>query len=90
MAKHLIARRWKEMFREVFIFALYSIPAAFVNSSLKYFTTMISLRFIVKLSDHVHDDYIKDKNFYKACNLGGKDKIDNAYYSNSFHPCQVS
>jgi ATP-binding cassette subfamily D (ALD) protein 3 len=32
----------------------------------------------VRLSEHVHKVYLTDVNFYKACNLGGSEKIDNA------------
>eukprot|EP01103_Thecamoeba_quadrilineata_P011048 TRINITY_DN2555_c0_g1_i1.p1 TRINITY_DN2555_c0_g1~~TRINITY_DN2555_c0_g1_i1.p1 ORF type:complete len:687 (-),score=137.29 TRINITY_DN2555_c0_g1_i1:23-2083(-) len=77
-AQFLVARKWKQMFLELFTFALYSIPAAIVNSGLKYFQTILALHIQVKLSYHVHNEYIQDKNFYKACNLGGKNRIDNA------------
>src|SRR4051812_33302326 len=39
---------------------------------------MVSLRFRKKLSEHVHSVYLQGTNFYKACNLGGSERIDNA------------
>jgi ABC-type uncharacterized transport system fused permease/ATPase subunit len=39
---------------------------------------MLALRFRVRLSRYVHDKYLSGVNFYKACNLGGKEKISNA------------
>jgi len=77
-AQFLVSRRWNDMFHGVFRFALITIPAAAVNSGLSYFTNMLSLRIRVRLSEHVHNEYLKGVNFYKAVNLGGQNKIDNA------------
>ncbi|KYQ92710.1 ABC transporter D family protein [Tieghemostelium lacteum] len=77
-AQNLVARKWKEMREGVLKFALVSIPASFVNSSLKYETDMLALRFRKRLSEHVHREYLEGVNFYKASHLGGADRIDNA------------
>ena len=55
-----------------------TIPASAINSGLKYFTNMLALRIRVKLSNHVNNTYLNGTNFYKAVNLGGAEKIDNA------------
>jgi ABC-type uncharacterized transport system fused permease/ATPase subunit len=39
---------------------------------------MLALRIRVKLSNHVNNTYLHGTNFYKAVNLGGADKIENA------------
>ena len=39
---------------------------------------MVALRFRKRLSEHVHERYLEGTNFYKACNLGGNERIDNA------------
>ncbi|KAF2072540.1 hypothetical protein CYY_006157 [Polysphondylium violaceum] len=77
-AQNLVARKWKEMGEGVLKFALVSVPASFVNSSLKYETDMLALRFRKRLSEYVHKEYLEGVNFYKASHLGGSDKIDNA------------
>ncbi|GAM21533.1 hypothetical protein SAMD00019534_047080 [Acytostelium subglobosum LB1] len=77
-AQNLVARRWREMAHYVFRFALVSIPAAFVNSTLKYETEMLALQFRKRLSEHVHREYLEGVNFYKASHLGGVNRIDNA------------
>eukprot|EP01132_Coremiostelium_polycephalum_P005701 gene5701-7095_t len=77
-AQNLVARKWKEMRQGVLKFALVSVPASFVNSSLKYETDMLALRFRKRLSEHVHREYLEGVNFYKASHLGGSDRIDNA------------
>jgi len=77
-AQNLVARKWKEMGQGVLKFALVSVPASFVNSSLKYETDMLALRFRKRLSEYVHKEYLEGVNFYKASHLGGTDKIDNA------------
>lgn len=77
-AQFLVSRRWNDMFHGVSRFALITIPAAAVNSGLTYFTNMLSLRIRMRLSEHVHNEYLKGVNFYKAVNLGGNNRIDNA------------
>lgn len=49
-----------------------------VNSALRYETAMLSLTFRKRLTDYVHEQYLKGTNFYKASNLGGDSRIDNA------------
>lgn len=39
---------------------------------------MLSLRFRKRLTNYINNEYLKDVNFYKACNLGGESRIDNA------------
>jgi ABC-type uncharacterized transport system fused permease/ATPase subunit len=46
-------------------------------SGLKYFKEILVIRFRVRLTEHVHDQYLRGVNFYKACNLGSE-RIDNA------------
>ncbi|EFA80627.1 ABC transporter D family protein [Heterostelium album PN500] len=77
-AQNLVARKWKEMRNGVLKFALISIPASFVNSTLKYETDMLALRFRKRLSEYVHREYLEGVNFYKASHLGGNNRIDNA------------
>eukprot|EP01133_Synstelium_polycarpum_P013610 gene13610-16017_t len=77
-AQNLVARQWAEMRKGVLKFALISIPASFVNSTLKYETDMLALRFRKRLSEHVHREYLEGVNFYKASHLGGANRIDNA------------
>lgn len=77
-AQSLVSRKWGRMWRGVKTFAVVTIPASAINASLKYFTEMVSLRFRKRLSEYVHDEYLSGVNFYKACNLGGSERIDNA------------
>lgn len=74
----LVSRNWPAMWDGIKKFAIITVPASAVNSGLKYFAQMLALRFRVRLSHHVHDVYLKGVNFYKACNLGGENRIDNA------------
>lgn len=39
---------------------------------------MVALRFRVRLSEHVHEQYLAGTSFYKATNLGGAERIENA------------
>jgi len=75
MIQSFVAREWSKGGGIVINFAAFSIPAALVNSGLKYFTTVLSLQFRVRLSKYVHDLYLNDVTFYNVCNLG-VDKLD--------------
>jgi len=77
-AQSLVSRRWGRMWQGVKMFAIITIPASAVNAGLKYFTELVSLRFRKRLSEHVTAQYLDGTNFYKACNLGGESRIDNA------------
>lgn len=77
-AQFLVSRQYSNLLEGVLKFAAVSIPASAVNSGLKYCTSMLSLRFRVKLSRYVHDKYIRGVNFYKATNLGGDERISHA------------
>jgi ABC-type uncharacterized transport system fused permease/ATPase subunit len=55
--------------REVLSFALLGLPAALVNSFLKYETSMLSLCFRDRLTRHLNERYVSGVNFYKAANL---------------------
>jgi len=78
LAQTLVGRQWKKFSDGLVRFFLITIPAAAVNSGLKYYTSILSLQFRNRLTRHVNNAYLKGVNFYKACNLGGDSRIDNA------------
>eukprot|EP01114_Cavostelium_apophysatum_P013429 TRINITY_DN3254_c0_g1_i1.p1 TRINITY_DN3254_c0_g1~~TRINITY_DN3254_c0_g1_i1.p1 ORF type:complete len:733 (+),score=209.45 TRINITY_DN3254_c0_g1_i1:91-2289(+) len=78
LAQCLVGRNWKKFGNNIIRFFLITIPASAVNSGLKYFTSMLSLRFRYQLSMYINEEYLRGVNFYKACNLGGDSRIDNA------------
>lgn len=71
----LVARQWKRFLLGVYTFMLVTIPAAGVNAALKYYTSVLALRIRVRLSEHVHSEYLRGVNFYKAANFGGENKL---------------
>ncbi len=58
-----------DCWRAVLSFALLGLPAALVNSFLKYETSMLSLCFRDRLTRHLNERYVSGVNFYKAANL---------------------
>jgi ATP-binding cassette subfamily D (ALD) protein 3 len=58
-------------------FALMTVPSACVNSLIKYCSAQLNLRFRERLSLHVHREYVRGTNVYKAVSLG-ENRIDNA------------
>ncbi len=76
IAEQLVQKNWEGFVTKVVGFLLLGIPAAVVNSLLKYSTTMLSLLSQRQLSDHINSSYIKGTNFYKATQLPSS-KIEN-------------
>lgn len=76
-AQHLVTTQWGDLMRGVRAFAIATIPAAVVNSSLKWSTTMLALRIRYRLSKEVNARYLCGTNFYKATQYPSV-KIDNA------------
>jgi len=75
-ARYMVSRRVDLAVRELTSFLILTIPASFVNSGLKYFTTMLALCFRMNLNKYVHEKYLNGVTFYNVCNLG-KYKVDN-------------
>lgn len=77
-AQNLVEKRWTEVFRGTWYFFLWTIPAAFVNSALKWLTEKLASMFRRRLSDRVHSQYIHGVNYYTVCNLqvGGDQRLE--------------
>lgn len=90
-AKYIVQKKLKHIIMGVLQFAMLGmagaeamfwrlgIPASLVNSALKYEIAVLSLTFRKRLTEHVMEHYLRGTNFYKASNLGGDLRIDNAY-----------
>lgn len=75
-ARYMVMRRVDLAVRNLAQWVVWTIPAAFVNSGLKYFTLKLALAFRINLNTYVHERYLNDVTFYNVCNLG-QVKIDN-------------
>jgi ABC-type multidrug transport system fused ATPase/permease subunit len=76
VAASLVAADWAPFLKGLRRFAVIGVPAAFVNSGLKYQTQILSLRFQRRLTEHLNQQYITGVNFYKATELP-QFRIDN-------------
>lgn len=57
-------------------FAAVGIPAAIVNSGLKFMQKQIELAFQSRLTEHLHSHYCRNRAYYAASNLGGMTSAD--------------
>ena len=57
-------------------FAGVAIPAAVVNSGLKYMQKRIQIAFQRRLSHHLHQQYCSNRAYYAASTLGGLTNAD--------------
>ncbi len=77
-AENLVTKNWGAVFRGTFAFFLWTIPASFVNSALKWLTEKLASMFRRRLSERVHAQYIQGVNYYTVCNLqvGGDQRLE--------------
>lgn len=73
-AASLVEMNKDKFIRGVISLGLIAVPASIVNSLLKFFTSMLAIRFRKRLSRHVHERYLTDLTFFKAAD---DESIDN-------------
>lgn len=66
------SQNFPEFFRLLAAFAGVAIPAAVVNSGLKYVQKRIQLAFMRRLSHNLHEHYTTARAYYAASTLGGE------------------
>lgn len=74
--RNLIGQNFPEFFRLLAGFAGVAIPAAVVNSGLKYVQKRIQLAFMRRLTHNLHAHYTSSRAYYAACTLGGLTHAD--------------
>ncbi|KAL6759951.1 ABC transporter transmembrane region 2-domain-containing protein [Haematococcus lacustris] len=67
----LVTLKFAEFLRSVLAFAMVGIPAAIVNSALKYMQKQIELAFQSRLTEFLHKQYCSNRAYYAAATLGG-------------------
>lgn len=86
MANHLgvavntfCERKWAELYHSIRVFSIVTIGGAILNAALKYYSSMLVIHVREKLTNHIHDIYLRSKAmlYYKA-NKVGQDKLENA------------
>jgi len=71
------SKSWEPMFHKQIVFALWSMPAAFVNSSLHFETNELSLALRKQFVQYVHNQYLSNFVFYKCSNLDPSNRLEN-------------
>lgn len=58
--------------KRIFTLFLFALPSSAVNSSIDYVQKMLALAFRERLSDHFHNQYLRNMHYYKICNLDNR------------------
>ncbi|KAL3151953.1 hypothetical protein ABBQ32_001078 [Trebouxia sp. C0010 RCD-2024] len=74
--RYLIAQNFSQFARLLAAFAGVAIPAAVVNSGLKYMQKRIQIAFQRRLTHHLHQQYCSNRAYYAASTLGGLTNAD--------------
>lgn len=72
----VVSKDWSTFGSNVAKFARLAVPAAMVNSGLKYMQAIISLSFQQRLTEHLHKCYFSNRVYYVASTLGGLSNSD--------------
>lgn len=76
VGRYIIARDSPRLRRLLILFCGVAVPAAVVNSALKYLQKRIKLSFMRRLSLHLHEMYTANRAYYAASWLGGLTAAD--------------
>lgn len=68
-------RSWKIFAISLTDFGFTGVIAAVVNSALKYLSNLLSIYFRQRLTRHVHEAYLRNRNYYKAAVLAHAMKV---------------
>eukprot|EP00201_Polytomella_parva_P010323 CAMPEP_0175055446 /NCGR_PEP_ID=MMETSP0052_2-20121109/10083_1 /TAXON_ID=51329 ORGANISM="Polytomella parva, Strain SAG 63-3" /NCGR_SAMPLE_ID=MMETSP0052_2 /ASSEMBLY_ACC=CAM_ASM_000194 /LENGTH=716 /DNA_ID=CAMNT_0016320289 /DNA_START=42 /DNA_END=2189 /DNA_ORIENTATION=- len=69
--KCVTSQRFDKFVHGLICFALVGIPAALVNSCMKYMQREIALSFQQRITRHLHEMYCSNRSYYAASVLGG-------------------
>lgn len=67
----VVLQQYPQFARLLVVFAGVAVPAACVNSGLKYFQKRIQLAFMRRLTHNLHQQYTANRAYYAASTLGG-------------------
>lgn len=67
-----LLQQYPQFARLLLVFAGVAVPAACVNSGLKYFQKRIQLTFMRRLTHNLHQQYTANRAYYAASTLGGE------------------
>ena len=70
-----VPQQYPQFARLLMVFAGVAVPAACVNSGLKYFQKRIQLTFMRRLTHNLHQQYTANRAYYAASTLGGAHAI---------------
>jgi len=76
LAKTMVETNLEAFVHAILSLAAWSVPASIVNSGLKFFATLLHLRFRKNLATHLHRMYLQSRVTYHAAGLGAVDTID--------------
>ncbi|GIL93564.1 hypothetical protein Vretimale_11706 [Volvox reticuliferus] len=72
----LVGQQFDKFWRALWAFAGIGVPAALVNSGLKYMQKQIELAFQQRLTTFLHAQYCRNRAYYAASTLGGLTHAD--------------
>uniref|UniRef100_A0A6B2L035 ABC transporter domain-containing protein n=1 Tax=Arcella intermedia TaxID=1963864 RepID=A0A6B2L035_9EUKA len=72
----IVGRRLHFAVRSLSAFIALTVPAAYVNSFLKYFTNRLSQSIRVRMTGSIHELYLQHVVFYNVMHLSGDKKIE--------------
>ncbi|KAG1649680.1 ATP-binding cassette sub-family D member 2 [Nymphon striatum] len=76
VVKYIVRKELRKFVLTMIKWLLLAIPATFVNSSIRFLESQLSLAFQTRLTDFTHRIYFSNETFYKVANLDSR--LENA------------
>lgn len=72
IVKAIVNTDLKAFLKRILTLTLISVPSSFVTSGIDFFNRRLSLCYRERLTQYIHNRYVKDLNFYKITNLDSR------------------
>ncbi|CAF0940732.1 unnamed protein product [Adineta ricciae] len=72
IVKSLVQRNPRQFFRTICTFIGVAVPASFINSSIRFIESKLSLALRTRLTQHAYEAYFKNQTYYRVTNLDSR------------------
>jgi len=72
VVKAIVNKSLPEFLRKIFNLFLFAVPSSMVNSGIDYIHKKLALLFRKRLTNHFHQEYLRNMHYYKICNLDNR------------------
>lgn len=72
VVKAIVNKSFPMFLQKIFNLFLFAVPSSMINSGIDYIQKKLALLFRKRLTNHFHDEYLRNMHYYKICNLDNR------------------